>query len=302
MNKNLNKIAKFLATPLGRRVLNVAYSWGAAVVIIGALFKLLHWPFGDEMLFVGMITEFFVFFISGFERTEENYQWERVFPELKNRGNISQKEREERRLYLTEKAEEARQRLEEPNIAPTENRFSVDPAIAKLIPEEQVVSLSNSIKRLGTAVDQLARLGELTANMTQQWESFNLENEDLQKQTKDYQEYITSINKNLQGLDIAYENQLKDITEQVNSIEKINQGLDQIRQMYDSSLMDSNLFRIENNRMARQLQDLNMVYARLLDAMTVSMQAPVHSYSQNRYSNSYSSSVEDAYNFKNSKE
>ena len=54
----------------GKRILNYFYSWGAAFVILGALFKLLHIRYGDEILLVSMLTEFAVFFISGFERPE----------------------------------------------------------------------------------------------------------------------------------------------------------------------------------------------------------------------------------------
>ena len=81
-DKKAGKLSLFLASRRGKKILNVAYSWGAAVVIVGALFKLLHWSFGDQMLFVGMMTEFLVFFISGFEQPEETYKWEQVFPEL----------------------------------------------------------------------------------------------------------------------------------------------------------------------------------------------------------------------------
>lgn len=270
-----NKIARFLATSLGRRVLNIAYSWGAAVVIIGALFKLLHWPFGDQMLFIGMMTEFFVFFISGFEQPEEPYQWERVFPELGHNTTMSAEEMEQRRAYISERAAEAHRRAENPNyIASASSEVTTaapNVSLAGILPEEQVTQLASSIQRLGLAVDQLACLGELTANMTHQWEDFHLDKERLGRETQAYQEQITALNNNLNSLNSAYEAQLRDVTGQVDAIEGINRGLDHLRQMYDGCVMDSNLFRNENARMARQLQDLNMVYARLLDAMTVNM-------------------------------
>ena len=112
-DKKAGKLSLFLASRRGKKILNVAYSWGAAVVIVGALFKLLHWSFGDQMLFVGMMTEFLVFFISGFEQPEETYKWEQVFPEL-NAGleGRSPQDMEQQRDYLTQRAEAARQRAE----------------------------------------------------------------------------------------------------------------------------------------------------------------------------------------------
>ena len=73
MSKRLSPIRRlehFLASERGKRILNYFYSWGAAFVILGALFKLLHIRYGDEILLVSMLNEFAVFFISGFERPE----------------------------------------------------------------------------------------------------------------------------------------------------------------------------------------------------------------------------------------
>ena len=102
-----NILEMYLASHKGRRLLNIVYSWGAAVVILGALFKLLHLPMGNEMLFVGMITEFLVFFISGFEKPAMEYHWEEVFPELDSKNPMDRREMEQRREYLREKAKEA---------------------------------------------------------------------------------------------------------------------------------------------------------------------------------------------------
>lgn len=65
-----------------KKIFNMAYGLGAAVVILGALFKILHWKFGNEMLMVGMIVEAFVFAISAFEPVEDDLDWSKVYPEL----------------------------------------------------------------------------------------------------------------------------------------------------------------------------------------------------------------------------
>lgn len=72
----------FLQTERGKRFINFAYSIGAAVVILGAMFKLLHFPFGNELLFTGMITEVIVFTLSAFDTPIRDYNWDRVFPVL----------------------------------------------------------------------------------------------------------------------------------------------------------------------------------------------------------------------------
>jgi uncharacterized protein YukE len=80
----------YLASERGKRVLNFGYSWGASIVIIGALFKILHLPMGNAMLSIGMITEFIVFIIYGFERPASEYHWENVFPGLKSDNPLDQ--------------------------------------------------------------------------------------------------------------------------------------------------------------------------------------------------------------------
>ncbi len=65
-----------------KKLFNMAYGLGASVVILGALFKIVHWPMGTEMLIVGMIVEAIVFAISAFEPVEDDLDWAKVYPEL----------------------------------------------------------------------------------------------------------------------------------------------------------------------------------------------------------------------------
>ena len=59
-----NRLEQYLQSERGKRAIHFAYSFGAALVILGAMFKLLHFPFGNEMLFIGMVTEVCVFILS----------------------------------------------------------------------------------------------------------------------------------------------------------------------------------------------------------------------------------------------
>ena len=77
-----NRLEQYLQTEKGKRAIHFAYSFGAALVILGAMFKLLYFPFGNEMLFIGMITEVLVFLISAFDTPVRDYPWEQVFPVL----------------------------------------------------------------------------------------------------------------------------------------------------------------------------------------------------------------------------
>jgi len=66
----------------GKKFMNMAYGLGASVVIVGALFKIMHWRFGNEMLIVGLLTEALIFAISAFEPVDDDLDWSLVYPEL----------------------------------------------------------------------------------------------------------------------------------------------------------------------------------------------------------------------------
>ncbi len=80
--KYKNSVEKFLSGESGQRFFNFAYSIGAAIVIWGALFKILHLPGGNTLLCIGMGTEVFMFILTAFDRPSRDYHWEEVFPVL----------------------------------------------------------------------------------------------------------------------------------------------------------------------------------------------------------------------------
>lgn len=65
-----------------KKLMNMVYGLGASVVILGALFKIMHWPFGNEMLILGLVVESIVFAVSAFEPVDSDVDWSLVYPEL----------------------------------------------------------------------------------------------------------------------------------------------------------------------------------------------------------------------------
>jgi hypothetical protein len=72
----------FFESKKGKNLMSKLYGWGASVVILGAMFKILHWDGADLMLTIGLTTEAVIFFISGFEKPHSEYDWSLVYPEL----------------------------------------------------------------------------------------------------------------------------------------------------------------------------------------------------------------------------
>ncbi len=300
-----NIIEMFLSSEKGKRILNFCYSWGASIVIIGALFKLLHLPYANQILFIAMITEACVFFISAFERPNDEYHWEDVFPVLKSKNPLD-------RPDFAKGAENGVQNgvnINSPIINHTGSDVQVGASAAASlglnVTEEDTKNLSDSIKKLSGAAEQISKMAELTEatqhyleqlsamsdklekfsevtgsltevsdNLLNSYKSISGNPEEVSQNSQNYIEQMDALNRNITGLNSAYEMQLRSINTQMENIERINAGLNRIREMYEGSVIDSSVFRNETEKMTQQLSQLNQVYTRLLQAMTVNMYPP----------------------------
>ncbi|PKV48106.1 protein involved in gliding motility GldL [Aquimarina sp. MAR_2010_214] len=89
-----------------KKLMNMVYGLGAAVVILGALFKIMHWTFGNEMLIIGLITEALVFTVSAFEPVDSDLDWSLVYPELAGGNKKDKKEKETPEGLLSKKLDD----------------------------------------------------------------------------------------------------------------------------------------------------------------------------------------------------
>lgn len=95
MSKKNNKrrgLTGWISSAGGQRFFNFAYSIGAAIVIWGALFKILHLPGGNTLLSIGMGTEVLMFILSAFDRPAKEYDWAEVFPQLRKNDEDNEEE------------------------------------------------------------------------------------------------------------------------------------------------------------------------------------------------------------------
>ena len=308
-----NRVEMYLASEKGKRVLNFCYSWGASIVIIGALFKLLHLPYGNQILFIAMTVEALVFFISAFEHPSNEYHWEEVFPVLKSKNPMDRPDFAGTGMSNLINSSD---NMDDDNTsgginihvgngrkAGVAGNLGGTSVLSNLdVSEEDTKNLSESIKKLSGAAEQISKMAELTeatqkyleqlSGMSENMERFShvtnsltnvsdtllnsyksiTDNSDgINQNSRGYVQQMEMLNRNISGLNTIYEIQLKSISSQIESIEHINGGLNRIREMYDGSVVDSSVFRNETEKMTRQLAELNQVYSRLLQAMTVNM-------------------------------
>lgn len=314
-----NIIEMFLSSEKGKRVLNFCYSWGASVVIIGALFKLLHLPYANQILFVAMITEAAVFFISAFERPNDEYHWEDVFPVLKSKNPLDRPDFSKGSEANGGNGIQVGGVVMNMGNDMSSNTSAVSGAAAAAslglnVTEEDTRNLSDSIKKLSGAAEQISKMAELTeatqkyleqlSSMSEQMEKFSQvtnsltsasdtllnayqhisDNSDgISQNSKGYVQQMEALNQNISGLNAVYEAQLRSISMQIENIEQINAGLSRIKDMYNGSVVDSSVFRSETEKMTQQLAQLNQVYSRLLQAMTVNMAPQQPIYQQQPY-------------------
>lgn len=295
-----NSIERFLSGENGQRFFNFAYSIGAAIVIWGALFKILHLPGGNTLLSIGMGTEVLMFILTAFDRPPKEYNWEEVFPVLQSKNP------EDRPDFNGGTGIVIGGGTSLPSVSPAEAKRAAGLSAGIDLSEDDTRSLSESIAKMSAASDQLARMAELTS-ATQQYldqmgaiagemqrlrettESLNkvsdvllqsyraiTENsENITRSSTGYVDQMQALNRNIGGLNTIYEIQLKSVSSQLDSIDRVNRGIKDIRDMYEKSASQSARYCEETERMARYMQQLNSVYEKMITAMTINMYRPM---------------------------
>lgn len=262
-------LQKWMDSVPGQTFLNYAYSWGASVVILGTLFKLTHLPGANIMLFAGMGTEVFVFFLSAFDRPFDKTQDGRELPTHIDDEEIDNEEAE------VEAAYEAGRNGESPAEAAAHVGAAVGgggtiiigggsiqggAAVQGTVGSGVAAGQDAAAVNVAAAAADFAANREVAVQLADAQASYleQLKNltETLQKVseqsvrlTRDSEE-MENLNRTLTGICKVYEMQLKGASQQIGTIDQINE---------------------QSRHMAQQIEQLNSIYARMIEAMTVNM-------------------------------
>lgn len=265
------RLQKWMDSVPGQTFLNYAYSWGASIVIFGTLCKLTHLPGANFWLFLGMGTEVFVFFISAFDRPFDKTADGRDLPTHVEDGEEDE-EGAEATDHVTMQAPQAviiggsgvihaggGVAVGQPGGAASQPAAAAD----GLQPSGSVQIVGGSAAGVvgqsvvtpvvtGTAeneemaqaqsdyVDELKRLVETLGKVNEQ--SSRLATDSLE---------MENLNRTLTGISRVYEMQLKSASQQISTIDQINE---------------------QSKKMAQQIEQLNQIYSRMIEAMTLNMQ------------------------------
>ena len=266
------RLQKWMDSVPGQTFLNYAYSWGASVVILGTLFKLTHLPGANIMLFAGMGTEVFVFFLSAFDRPFDKTAIGMDLPthldgeEDDENGNSESQEGEHAEGVVVKGApvggtiiigggavatNGATGATAATGAAVTGAAASSGPVVegtgaagAAVIDAPSWVDAQQQVSpELAEAqsryVEELKKLTETLQKVSEQSERLTRDSEEME-----------NLNRTLTGICKVYEMQLKSASQQIGTIDQIND---------------------QSRHMAQQIEQLNSIYARMIEAMTVNM-------------------------------
>lgn len=197
----------------GKTVVNTVYSVGASVVIIGALFKILHWPGASYVLMAGMFTEAFLFVIGVFEKPHPEFHWENVFPQLLAYGakpELLEEKADQPRPTLLAAGVEGKAAMPMGGIAAP---IAAAPAPATAGPnvpaisDEEAKTFKQSIQELAKTAKQLAGAGEAAEKLTASYGAADASIQGLTQNAQVCQQNMAVVGTSLQNMAVSAQNQ-----------------------------------------------------------------------------------------------
>lgn len=270
----------YFKTKRGQVVLNFLFSFFAAVVIAGALFKIRHWPLADEMITLGLLAEVIVFLIMALlVPPPEEPHWERYFPNINTHPDV-------------ERAETGKFEYTPLALAGANNG---NPALTKLedmlssadITPANLGRLSENFKRFGHTVDQMSDITDIVAatgdytSKTREAASALGQMKDAYigaangmqhfnhaaEGTKQFHEQVQVLTKNLSSLNTIYELELQDTNNHLKAMNKFYNNLVQASEAMEGSVDDAKQAHNQIATLATNLGRLNQIYGNMLTAM-----------------------------------
>lgn len=259
------------------------YGWGAAVVIIGALFKINHWPGGTIMLIIGMGTETVIFFLSAFEPPHVEFDWTLVYPQLAGMDDTESLNKingeDVDKLVdiptssdpLTAKLDKM---LEEANITP-ELIERLGSGMNNLAESAQAMNgMAQAAASTDKFVNSLDGAAEAVSNLRQATEAVNtlstIYQETAQALTSGDASYADEMKKlasSLASVNAMYEMQLQTSTSQLEATKEVETRIQNMMTNFADSAEGVLKYKEQVDALTRKVAELNNVYGNMLAAM-----------------------------------
>ncbi len=245
----LRAIQAFMDSPRGKTLLNYFYSWGAAIVILGTLFKLTHLAGANLMLFIGMGTEVIVFFFSAFERAYDVIE--------------DEKKEEAAEEAIVSGAAVAGQPIiiggtvmAGTTSESTAQAPSVTGNVSGGVGGGTVILGGGTVGGQTMNPETAEKMGDVTEEYVEQVRALNEAIQRISQQSEALGhnlEEMDILSRNLTGMNAVYEIQLRNASGHLDAVSQVNE---------------------QTKKMAQQIEELNNIYARMIEAMTTTMSRP----------------------------
>lgn len=250
----------FMKSRAGKVTMNFIYGAAAAVVIVGALFKILHWPGANEMLIIGMFTEAFVFLISAFDPPADDYEWERVYPVLAEKNFIPEET-------------EALTRFEPRDMPQLNPQVFDDLAETVSGLNDGVGKLSAVTDAAGATNDYATKIKEAAGKIESLNQSYSVAVDSMSgfanaaTDAQAYHEQVQTITRNLSSLNSIYELELQDAKTHLKSLNQFYASMSEAMSSMVEASKDAESYKQGMQQLNQNLQKLNHVYGNMLSAM-----------------------------------
>ncbi|QZE14103.1 gliding motility protein GldL [Halosquirtibacter laminarini] len=302
-------VGDFLHSNKGKKIVGFCYSFFSAVVLLGALFKLQHWPGGAMMLTIGMGAEVFLFLLGVFDKPVDIPDWKRVFPEL---GSEEDRLIEEQagivrhNFYdqfnkiasgavpsngggssvssLPGVSEDVLKNLEKSltNLSNTANNFA-DISNATVATKDYL----NNMKSASSAMDKFAQANETASDNMQKsvgavLESYKgastvLENTHkalgtaIEKESAQFGTNMSKVNQQLSALNSSYEAQLTSANQYATVANSMTGKMGEMESVFAGSVEEAKKYQSQAQQLNNNISALNSVYGNMLGAMNVNI-------------------------------
>ena len=253
---------------LYKSIMPKVYGIGASIVIIGAMFKILHLPGAGEMLAIGLTVEAIIFFLSAFEPAHKETDWSKVYPELSD--DYSGSPKKVNVPIAKGAAVQMDQLLAEAKVGP-----------------ELIKSLGSGMKNLSDTTRKLSSLGEAAIVTNQYTTNVKLASKTISEMNKSYESSISAVNsmseasksakeyhgqvqnvtKSLGALNVLYEMELKDAQSHTKALNKFYTNMTSALEGMSNAGKETTQFQKELSMLTSNVANLNKVYGSMLTAM-----------------------------------
>lgn len=289
----------------GKKVFGIAYSVGAAVVIVGALFKITHWPGANIVLPVGMIVEALLFLVGCLDKPHTEYHWNNVFPQLLEYGT-------DPALLEEMKSRPKPTLLGGANVGASASSNATTNTIVPTLSVTEMAELKHGIENLSKTAEQLTELSKVATATTQLTSKLNLaesavdqfvnagkemavnsanfgvvyakvadQMQNVVAGTNEYENQVLSVAKQLSNLNAIYELQVNAVQKQVDAVKTQMETVQKVNAQYDvlndsvkqmsalasESLKCQEVYNTNSKLLVQQVADLNKVYGNMLNAL-----------------------------------